>query len=82
MISPTPLPIHQLCISKVVVTSEPFRSHLEYTRSVQEHFLNCISYNTGKSALPDIYARCLRTSANISLRRRAYISGKARVPVL
>ena len=33
-----------------------------------------ISYNTGKSALPDIYARHLRASA--------YISGKARVPVL
>ena len=33
-----------------------------------------ISYNTGKSALPDIYARCPRASA--------YISGKARVPVL
>ena len=34
----------------------------------------CISYNTGKSALPDIYARCPRASA--------CISGKARVPVL
>ena len=34
----------------------------------------CISYNTGKSALPDIYSRCPRASA--------YISGKARVPVL
>ena len=34
----------------------------------------CISYNTGKSALPDIYARCPRASA--------YISGNARVPVL
>ena len=34
----------------------------------------CNSYNTGKSALPDIYARCPRASA--------YISGKARVPVL
>ena len=33
-----------------------------------------ISYNTGKSALPDIYAQRLRASA--------YISGKARVPVL
>ena len=32
----------------------------------------CNSYNTGKSALPDIYARC----------PSAYISGKARVPVL
>ena len=36
--------------------------------------ITCISYNTGKSALPDIYARCPRASA--------YISGKARVPVL
>ena len=36
--------------------------------------LLCISYNTGKSALPDIYARCPRASA--------YISGKAREPVL
>ena len=34
----------------------------------------CNSYNTGKSALPDIYARRPRASA--------YISGKARVPVL
>ena len=35
----------------------------------------CISsYNTGKSALPDIYAWHLRVSA--------YISGKAQVPVL
>ena len=34
----------------------------------------CISYNTGKSAWPDIYARCPRASA--------YTSGKARVPVL
>ena len=34
----------------------------------------CISYSTGKSALPDIYARRPRASA--------YISGKARVPVL
>ena len=34
----------------------------------------CISYNTAASALPDIYARCPRASA--------YISGKARVPVL
>ena len=34
----------------------------------------CNSYNTGRSALPDIYARCPRASA--------YISGKARVPVL
>ena len=34
----------------------------------------CISYNTGKSALPDIYARRLRVSA--------YTSGKAQVPVL
>ena len=34
----------------------------------------CISYNTGKSALPDIYARHPRAST--------YISGKARVPVL
>ena len=34
----------------------------------------CISYNTGRSALPDIYARCPRVSV--------YISGKARVPML
>ena len=34
----------------------------------------CISYNTGKSALPNIYAQCPRASA--------HISGKARVPVL
>ena len=33
-----------------------------------------ISYNTGTRALPDIYAQRLRA--------RAYISGKARVPVL
>ena len=33
-----------------------------------------MSYNTGKGALPDIYARRPRVSA--------YISGKARVPVL
>ena len=33
-----------------------------------------ISYSTGKSALPDIYARRPRVSA--------YISGKVRVPVL
>ena len=32
----------------------------------------CISYNTGKSALPDIYAQRLRANA--------YISGKAQVP--
>ena len=34
----------------------------------------CISNNTGKSALPDICARCLKASV--------YISGKTRVPVL
>ena len=34
----------------------------------------CNSYNTGTRALPDIYARRPRASA--------YISGKARVPVL
>ena len=34
----------------------------------------CINYNTAKSALSDIYAQRLRVSA--------YISGKARVPVL
>ena len=34
----------------------------------------CISYNTGKSALPDIYAQRPRASV--------YISGKALVPVL
>ena len=34
----------------------------------------CISYNTGKSALVDIYARCLRVSA--------HMSGKALLPVL
>ena len=34
----------------------------------------CISYNTGKSALPDIYARCPRASA--------YNTGNARVPAL
>ena len=34
----------------------------------------CNSYNTGTRALPDIYARCPRASA--------YISGKARAPVL
>ena len=33
-----------------------------------------ISYNTGKSALPDIYAQRQRASA--------YISGKAQVPML
>ena len=32
------------------------------------------SYNTGKSALPDIYAQCPRASA--------YRSGKTQVPVL
>ena len=37
-------------------------------------YIYSISYNTAVSALPDIYARCLRASA--------YISGKARVPVL
>ena len=36
--------------------------------------ITCISYNTGKSALPNIYALRPRASA--------YISGKARVPVL
>ena len=33
-----------------------------------------ISYNTGTRALPDIYA--------LALRHRAYISGKALLPVL
>ena len=39
------------------------------------------SYNTGKSALPDIYARrprALRARGRVRIR----ISGKARVPVL
>ena len=36
----------------------------------------CISYNTSKSALPDIYALTVRPRAS------AYISGKAQVPVL
>ena len=36
--------------------------------------VTCISYNTGMSALPDIYAQCPRASA--------YISGNVRVPVL
>ena len=39
-----------------------------------------ITYNTGKSALPDIYARRLR--AHDALGRREYISGKALLPVL
>ena len=34
----------------------------------------CISYNTGKSALADIYTRCLRVSA--------HMLGKALLPVL
>ena len=38
-----------------------------------------ISYNTGFSALPDIYARHSRAQRP---RASAYISGKARVPVL
>ena len=37
-------------------------------------FIICISYNIGKSALPDIYVQRSRASA--------YISGKAQVPVL
>ena len=41
---------------------------------VHKYTETCISYNTGKSALSDIYARCLRAST--------YISGKACVPVL
>ena len=45
---------------------------LEY--QVHSYQATCINYNTGKSALPDIYARCPRVSE--------YISGKARVPVL
>ena len=54
--------------------------HKQYTITIritaysQPAVTICISYNTGKSALPDIYARCLRASA--------YISGNARVPVL
>ena len=39
----------------------------------------CISYNTGKSALPDIYPRHPRAQCP---RASAYISGKALVPVL
>ena len=34
----------------------------------------CISYNTGRNALPDIYTQCLSASGDIS--------GKAQVPVL
>ena len=36
--------------------------------------INTLSYNTGKSVLPEIYARLPRVSA--------YTSGKAPVPVL
>ena len=49
----------------------------------------CVSYNTGKSALPDIYALTLghvyiRMTPKGAQRPRAsaYISGNARVPVL
>ena len=38
-----------------------------------------ISYNMDTRALPDIYARCPRAQHQ---RASAYISGKARVPVL
>ena len=39
----------------------------------------CISYNMGKSGLPDIYTRCLRAAGP---RARVYISGKPRVLML
>ena len=38
----------------------------------------CISYNAGKSALPDIYAQCLRALQQVHIA----ISGKAHLPVL
>ena len=38
----------------------------------------CISYNMGKSGLPDIYTR----SRAAGPRARVYISGKPRVPML
>ena len=39
----------------------------------------CISYNTGKSALPDIYI-CTMPEGTQHPRVSAYISGKAQVP--
>ena len=37
-------------------------------------YILCNSYNTGKSALPDMYA--------LAIGHRVYISGKALLPVL
>ena len=47
------------------------RANIEF-----EHNNICISYNTGKNVLADVYPQCLRAQVS------TYISGKAQVPVL
>ena len=51
----------------IYIPAKSFEVWLQWDRNI------CISYNTSKSALPDIYARGPRASAYISLNIYIYI---------
>ena len=62
---------------------EPLQYHIyamAFLFDIRCESVTCISYNTGKSALPDIYTRCPRVCS--AQGQVCIISNKAEVPVL